>query len=415
MEAAFRSEDEALLARLEDDLVLRAVWTRQAGPAAAPPAPRAAGMIALVRARPGGSAAVERALGGDLTPVLAALAPDRLAGEAPPLLHHLAVHFGRLAHVLDAQDAEAADEARLRSIAAWLALSEERKYLDALARRVAGSALGPGEAEAAGRAAALKPLEELGRIAREGARDRTLEARRALAALARAHRAAHMAGLDGNAATSVRRRADAMRAGAIAAALGPVLDALAEAASRDTSLRDAPAIFDKVREIWEWTERDQQVERFAVDEASPIAWVAYRETGFDPLRRVVAPLGPLVDCMAQRCEEDPRGQLAYAAKCAQFLVFRAECATEDAVRWPLVERALAICPSHRNGRIVACNFLCDRADVLLGAGALFQASAVVAAEQALARAEQLWPQGRRIAEVKRRLADVHAMRGGVRP
>ncbi len=411
VEAAFRSDDAALLARLEDDLVLHAVWARQVGPAAGAPSARAAGMIAMVRARPGGAAAIERALQGDLSEVLAAMAPDRLAGEAPPYLHHLAVHFGRLAHALDARDTEAADEARLRSIAAWLALAEERKYLDALARRVAGGALGPGEAETAGRAAARKPLEELGRVAREGARDRTVDARRALAALNRVHRAAHIAGLEGNAATSVRRRADAMRAGAIAAALAPALDALAEAAHRDTSLRDAPSIFDRVRATWEWAEHDAQVERFAVDEASSVAWVAYRATGWDPLRAIVTPLASLVDRMAERCEQDPRQNLAYAAKCAQFLIFRAECETAEPARWPLVERALAICPTHRNGRVVACNFLCDRAEVLLGAGALFQASAVVAAEQAIARAELLWPQGRRLADVKKRLADVHAMRG----
>lgn len=411
MEPAFRPADDELLARIEDELVFRSIWQRQAGPGT--PAPRAAGLVALLRGRPGGPEAIGRALAGDLEPVLRALVPDRLTGVEPPLLHHLAIHFGHLADRLDATDPDASDEARLRSIAAWLALGEERRYLEGFARRVAGSGLPAGEAEAAGRAAALRPLEELGRIARDGARDRTAAAGRALRALARTHRAAHVAGLEGNAATSVRRRCDAMRAGAIAAALGPTLDAIAEATSRDTLLRDAPGVFDVVRAVWEWAEHDEQVERFAVDEATSIAWVAYRATGWEPLRALVTPLAPLVDRMAARCEEDPRRHLAYAAKCAQFLVFLAECETAEAKRWPLVERALAICPTHRNARVVTCNFLCDRAEVLLGGGALFQASAVAAAEQALQRAELLWPQGKRLGEAKRKLADVRALRSGL--
>jgi hypothetical protein len=412
MDPAFRPDDEALLARLEDAMVLGAVWERQTG-AAGPPPPRAAGMIAALRARPGGAEAAARALDGDLAPILRLMTPERLGGEPPALLHHLAIHFGHVAERLAARDEDGADEARLRSIAAWLALAEERRYLEGFARRVAGGSLPAGEAEAAGRAAALRPLEDLGRTAREGARDRAAEAGRALASLARVHRAAQAAGLEGNAATSVARRADALRAGAIAAALAPALDAIAEATSRDTALRDAPAIFDGVRATWEWSGRDAQVERFAVDEATPLAWVAYRASGWEPLRALVAPLAPLVERMAQRCEEDPRRHLAYAAKCAQFLVFQAECETLEARRWPYVERALGICPTHRNARVVGCNILCDRAEVLLGGGALFQASAVAAAEQALARAELLWPQGRRLADVKKKLEGVRALRAGL--
>ncbi len=184
---------------------------------------------------------------------------------------------------------------------------------------------------------------------------------------------------------------------------------------RDALLAEGPAIFARVQAIWTWSEHDEQVERFAVDEATAIGWSAYRATGWDPLRALVAPLAPLVDRMADRCEADPRKHLAYAAKCAQFLVFRGECETVDAARWTLIERALRICPTHRNARVVACNFLCDRAEVLLGAGALFQASAVIAAEQAIARAESLHPQGRRLEAARKRLLEVRMMRGEVRP
>lgn len=412
MEVAFREDDARLLARIEDEMVASAIWSRQAG-ASAPPLPgRAAGMIALVRTLEGGGRAIDRALDGDLGPILSLLVPETLGGWPPALLHHVAVHFGRVASALTATDAEGSDAARIRSIAAWLALGDERKYLEALARVVAGSALPGAEAEAAGRAVALRPLDDLGTAAREGAADHAESARRALAMLKGLDRAARIASLDVHATTSIRRRADTLRGDAISAALRPILEALSDASARDAMLQEAPAIFERTHRIWLWSDRDEQVERFAVDEATSLAWIAYREKGWDPLRAMCAPLAEMTDRMAERIEEDPRRHLAYTAKCAQFLVFRGECQVREPDRWPLVERALAICPSHRNARVVACNFLCDRADVLLSGGAIFQASALVAAEQAVARAETLFPQSKRLEKTKARLEEIRTRNRG---
>lgn len=412
MEAAFREDDARLLARIEDELLAGVVWSRQVGTLGPKPPTRAAGMIALVRGLPGGARAVQRALEGDLGPLLAALVPDTLAGWTPALVHHAAIHFGRVAAALAATDPEASDAARLRAIAAWLALGEERKYLEGAARVVAGGALPTSEAEAAGRAVALRALEEIGAAARAGAPTQDDASKRALDMLGRIERACRIAALDAHATTSVRRRADTMRGAAISAALAPILEALADAAARDAILRDAPAIFERVRRIWLWSDHDEQVERFAVDEATSLAWIAYRAPGWDALRAMIAPLVEMTDRMAQRIEADPRRHLAYTAKCAQFLVFRGECEKREADRWPYVERALAMCPAHRNARIVAANLLCDRADVLLTGGAIFQASALVAAEQAIQRAESLFPQSTRLAKSKARLDEIKARNRG---
>ncbi len=412
MEAAFREDDERLLARIEDEVVAGAIWSRQAGIGAAPLPARSAGMVSLLRSIAGGAAAVERALSRDLGPILALLVPETLAGWSPALIHHTAVHFGRVAAVLEPSDPDASDAARLRSVAAWLALGEERRYLEGLARAVAGSALPAVEAETAGRAAALRPLEELGATARAGAAEHSEPARRALAMLRRLDRAARIGGLDVHATTSITRRADTMRGGAISSALAPILEALADAGARDAIVQEAPAIFERIRRVWIWSDRDEQVERFGVDEATPLAWLAYRATGWDPLRAMVAPLAEMTDRMAERIEEDPRRHLAYTAKCAQFLVFRGECEKREPDRWPLVERALMICPSHRNARVVACNFLCDRADGLLGGTAIFQPSALVAAEQAVQRAETLFPQSKRLEKSKARLEEIRERNRG---
>jgi hypothetical protein len=412
MEAAFREDDARLLARIEDEVVAGAIWARQAGVDAPRLPARSAGMISLLRSLPGGAAAIERALAGDLAPVLALLVPESVAGWPPALVHHSAVHFARVATALSATDAEASDAAWLRSLGAWLALGEERRYLEGLARVVAGSGLAAAEAEAAGRGVALRSLDELGAAARAGAADHTEEGRRALAMLGRTDRAARIGGLDVHAATRVKRRADTMRGAAISAALAPTLEALADASARDAIVREAPEIFERVRRIWIWSDRDEQVERFAVDEATALAWIAYRETGWDPLRAIVAPLAEMTDRMAARIAEDPRRHLAYTAKCAQFLVFRGECEKREADRWPLVERALTICPSHRNARVVACNFLCDRADVLLSGNAIFQGSALALAEQAVERAETLFPQSKRLEKTKARLDEIRGRNRG---
>jgi len=412
MEAAFRDDDARLLARIEDELVAGLIWARQAGSTAAPLPARAAGMVALLRAVDGGASAIERAIEGDLALVLALLVPGSLVGWTPALVHHTAVHFSRVAAALAASDPEASDAAKLRSIAAWLVLGEERRYLEALARVVAGTALPGAEAEAAGRAAALRPIDELGAAARTGAAECADAAQRALAMLGRLDRATKLAGLDERATTSIRRRADTMRGAAISTALAPILEALADASGRDAIIREAPAIFERVHRIWLWSDRDEQVERFAVDEATSLAWIAYRETGWDPLRAMCEPLAEMTDRMAERIESDPRRHLAYTAKCAQFLVFRGECKAHEPDRWPLIERALTICPTHRNARVVACNFLCDRADLLLSGNAIFQASALALAEQAVARAETLFAQSKRLEKTKARLEEIRTRNRG---
>src|SRR5687768_1280221 len=123
----WRQDDEALLERLEDEILLERLWRFQAG-AAEPPHPRAAGMITLVRALSGGREAIEEARAGRFDAFFAKLLPARIAVLPPELLHHIALYYGSLADALTgvADAIEPALEARKRSLAAWLALGEER-------------------------------------------------------------------------------------------------------------------------------------------------------------------------------------------------------------------------------------------------------------------------------------------------
>ncbi len=126
MTAIWTEEQAAHLARVEEELVLARLWQHQT--AGAPPLPTAASaVIAGLRAR--AQPAVERALAGDLGPLLEALRPSHLAGEPPATLHALAIYEGRLRVQLVGEQAR---QAAVHGLAAWIALAEEQAYLGAI-------------------------------------------------------------------------------------------------------------------------------------------------------------------------------------------------------------------------------------------------------------------------------------------
>src|SRR5215207_7557259 len=97
----WRKEDEALLERLEDEVLFEQLWRFQAG-AAEPPHARAAGIIALVRRMSGGPEAIADARQGRFEAFFTKLLPPRIDALPPELIHHLALYYGSLADALAA-------------------------------------------------------------------------------------------------------------------------------------------------------------------------------------------------------------------------------------------------------------------------------------------------------------------------
>ena len=408
----WRQEDAALLARLEDELLLRRLWRSQAGNAE-PPHPRAAGMLGLVRQLPGGTEAVTAALKGDLTALLGLLQPARFEGYSPALLHHVALYFSSVAGAIATSSPDAAVQARVRSMAAWLALGEEKRYLRTLAAAVAAPAVRDPDLDRAAAEAPLGLLADLGLEAREGARDRTLTARSALRALGRAAEAGAIAGCAPAATKAVVRRAESLRAAAIDEALSPLLEAITEASTRGDLAESGPDLLARVAGVWRWADEDEGVERFAIEQTTPIAWEVYRASRWPELRRLLDPIEPLVDRLARRIESDP-SKIAYAASCAQMFVFRSEAHPTVERQLELAERSIKLCPTHRNGRLILAHLLCDLAmKAIEGPGWLTLADCDRAAAH-ITRAESLYPDSKALPPAKTKLEEVRLRVGRVR-
>ena len=80
-------------------------------------------------------------------------------------------------------------------------------------------------------------------------------------------------------------------------------------------------------------------------------------------------------------------------------------------RLELAERAVRLCPTHRNGRLVLASLLCDQVITLTRAMVLFaRREDVERCEAWLARAEALYPTARRLPEAKAALDRVKSGR-----
>jgi len=401
---AFRAEDEVLLRRLEDDDLLARLWAWHAAGARRPrPHARAAGMIALLRALPDGEHAAARAREGHVQALASLLEPPSLAGRAPELLHHAAIYCGEVADALDEVKPEQSSAARIRSIAAWLALAEEERYLAELARAVVGDAIDAAEAARLAADAPLDTIDALGARAAAGARSQSAQGRAALHALARVGDACTLAACGEALRARAIRRAEAKRAAAIEAALTPIGEALDEAEARGEAQARAGDVLGRAVPLWHWAEYDEAVEHFVVDRIIPIAWEIYREHAWARLRALIAPFEQLVDSLAARIRSDPE-KIAYAGPCAQMLVFRSELESTLARQIAVGERAIALCPTHRNGRLVMASYLCDSATrALQQMPIIVRKKDLATAEAQIARAEELYPSSPKIAPAKQLL------------
>ncbi|MDI1480833.1 hypothetical protein [Polyangium sp. y55x31] len=401
----WRDEDEALLARLTDEIVFERLFREQAGKEARPPA-RGAGLCAALRRLPGGNGVVDAARVGKLDALRELLEPARQIDPPPELLHHLALHHASLADL-----ATSSTDAFVRSITAWLALGREEKYLRDLGEAVTGSALPRQDLDRALADAPLWCIEDLGERARTGARDLTADAERALAALGRVPEAARIARAPEALAERAARRATSLVAIAVEEALAPVLAACVEATAQgEPSATEGAALLRRFVAVWRWTGSDESVEHAAIEQATPLAWAHYRASRWDDLRRLIAPVEPLVDSLARRIENDP-SKLAYAARAAQMLVFRSDVVRTEPETIALLDRAITICPTHRNARLMKANTLCDQALRLLPGARAPSRQDHDRAAGLIDRAEQLYPAATRLPEARKRLGEAKKLLG----
>ncbi|HVJ90709.1 MAG TPA: hypothetical protein VM580_12965, partial [Labilithrix sp.] len=320
-----------------------------------------------------------------------------------PLLHHLAVFHGAAATVLATTAPESAATAWVRALAAWFALAEEHTYLARLSEAVLGDPSPKSRAADASIPPERVPLLLLGEISKHAeatTRDLGMAGRASLLALAKTDDAARMAGASEETASRARTYAKRCRNAAIETALAVIGDGLDEAGARGELGSSGQVLLVRAIPVWTWTSHDEAVEHFVVDRIDRLGWELYRARKWDSLRYLLDPFRPIFDSLACRIERDT-SQIAYAAACAQMFVFLAEVELVLANKVAMAERAVKICPTHRNGRLVLASALCDQAIDRMRAMVLFARSEELARVEALlARAESLYPQTSSLADAK---------------
>ena len=405
--------DRALLERLEDESLLERVFRAQMGlpearraPAApVAMAPRAAGLWVALRETVAGSEAITRARAGDLTAVHALLNAPMDATSPPRLLHHVALFFGSATEAAWGQGAtaERAATLELRALDAWALLLTEAQYLKQLAERVAGTTLPRAEQDAAIDAAALERVSALGKRVGAGAEARTNDARAALETLRRIEAHRFPADAAEGAVKRLRTESTRLLRQALDGALSGLADRLAQAEADPNGLRAECAVLGDAAQLYAWSGGDWFIALFTLERAQTIGWTIYKAKQWPVLGELCETLRPMVDAAALRVESDPSA-LPYSSLVAQMLVFRAEMGTVLATRVADGERALRLCDTHRNARVILADLLAERAsNTLDSTGVLGRDAAMAKARTDLDRADQLWAGLPRVASLRKRL------------
>lgn len=162
--------------------------------------------------------------------------------------------------------------------------------------------------------------------------------------------------------------------------------------------------------VWHWSGEDENVEHAAVDECTPLAWNHCRQSRWGDLGILIEPIWPLIDSLTRRIETDP-SKIAYAGRCAQMLVFKADVARTEVETTAIAERALRICPSHRNARLTLAHSLCEQALRLLPGARAPTHHGCTTAEAMIKRAESLYSASSRLPEAQKRLAEAKKLLG----
>jgi hypothetical protein len=323
-----------LLQRIDDELALAKALP------GLPAAIAARGVVALE----GGSA--ER-------PTLARLRPSSFAGVPDRAVHAIAaVATATLERDLAGRDEVAIEASARAALGAWAELATRRRYLAELAGPILGASHAAAPTVAAG--IGLDRVVAALRLRAEAGLD--------LGGLLRALRDTEAAPAD------VGRRAARARLDAIDLVLEPLRRTLDELATRRPAIGEIVAAFTAIRDAWRRTDRDIDLEVLAVERLPDFAWDFYRDRKLDELGRLVDTITELGSSLAVRVERDPTA-IAWAAPCAQLLVFRAELAPRFDTQIELAERAYAVCPTLRNARLVLGDFLLTRAERAIDRGA----------------------------------------------
>lgn len=416
----FRPEDEALLARLEDESLYERLLFAHAGREVVVPK-RAAGLVAELRGLPGAEKAFAMANAEDpakrrLDALGTLMMPTSFAGYRAELLHHLALHFARVATWLEPVDRARALYAHETSLAAFIALTSHETYLKAFVTRSLGEKADPRDVTRLVASLPLEPLVALGERALSGARALSPRAHAALDALARVPSAAARSAAAPQVVAKVTAKAESLRADAVDAALEPVGQALdAASLANELTTRGIEALHNIVP-VWEFSGRDEAVERFFVERAEPVCWEIQRRkewdrfatlfgtaSDFPAVRDLAAPKATfrLVESLVTRVKAD-RGKVAYAAACAQFFVFYTNVVSTLDKQIAVGERAIDVCPSHRNGRAVLASFLCQKA-MRLSEGVVPTRAGLDEAWALVERASALFPSSREVSETRERV------------
>ena len=365
--------------------------------------PRAGGLIALLRRSGLARDALDLAMRGNADPLLRVLFTDRLADEPPALLHARAIYFDAVARMLPVTEEARAVESWVRSLAAWLALQKERRYLTAFAADVLGRPSAEDTRISVDHAWAV--IAKHSEQAHAGATSLDRAARLHVLVLRSASRACDLAGLLAKEAVSVTSRTEAALADVADASLRPIADALETAEAANAPAEERGRLLHRVTAAWYFCAFDPIAEQFAVDRATPIAWEIYRQPENQRNRSFLEPLMPLYDSLARRIATDPL-HFAYAARCAEIMLFYAELEPSLEAQIKGVEQILTLCPTHSNGRLVLAQYLCTKAlRVLSGIPTLGN---LKEAETLIARAEALHPDTKQIATAKARLEEARS-------
>ncbi|MBN8611307.1 MAG: hypothetical protein J0L92_12010 [Deltaproteobacteria bacterium] len=402
-----RSEDHALLARLEAELALAAAL-EGTGLEGLPQ--RASGVVERLRDN-GETAIVEDALQGHGEPLRVRLFRGPLRPLPPDLVHHLAVLADHALEIaLEGSRAERAHALPLhlaidRAMHAWLEVGRAPEAIAKRARDAAPPGLSLARVEEVARALPVRGIERVSTIAREGLVERTHEGHVAALALRDLLEDLPTLALP----ASLEARATGLVRSAIEELASHWLvrfrDALDTVLARDWTAPDATKLFADAAKHWEWSGEEPELERHVLTALPELAWPLYRKRSMRELGEMLAPIMPMAwaleaRVLAARKEGQLDRDLAYVAPCAQALVFWAEIPREVDAALPRIERAYALCPTLRNARIVLAHVLCDRAEHTLARREIFPTHP---ARADIERAASVFPELSRLEALKKRV------------
>lgn len=406
-EEHWRREDEALYQRLRDR-ERSALLLRVLHGAPAESSERAQGLAALLREDSIGEEAFTRAAAGDTKALRSLVFCSTYGGKRAGLLHHLALLHGKAAAAASnaaasnaAQSAEQSVTHLLHALGAWGALRNEGQYLPRLAKEVAPE-LSEAARQEAIRVAVLASFERFRESALSDAAER---GPRAHAGLRLHARRGELSALVGGEAQDLELELRSLGGEITDAAMEPIERALDDAATGQMGTLQVDLLA-RLASLGSWAGGSREVDHRFLERAMPIAWTLYKGSDKSLVARFVATTQECVDRCAARVLTDP-SELAQASRVAQMLVFRAESVRSLSEQVVAIEKALKVCPTHRNGRLVGADIFAFRGlERLRGSGPLSGSSPADAAFEDAKRARALWPRCKRLTRLTDELARV---------